>query len=530
MAECASSEQWLSIVAQAWEQADDSEALVELISAKLSGVAGERKPMVTALAAGMAELVQYAKSPSEAGWTAVDEEREAVEMSRRVVRPLYEARLQRRLDELDERGSGRSVCAGCQEVARSQGRRRRGWASLLGPLSLRRRYAHCAKCERGVAPAQHALGLPEARFTPRLAEVVTMVASTVPHEMACTLVSKMCGVSLSKKAVEDLVEQRGGQVLEQLEQDAKQWAAYDETGLPKPATDAVPSEPQMQPATETDVAYIEMDGVIPVTREQIAWSDLSAKQRKQLEQAKQDKARGGKGRRYTIVGREVKNAVLYTAADCAQESPQRGCLLRKRYVSLLGTWTAFAAMLWVELARLRFERAKLVVILSDGAEWIRSLAAWLPFETLLILDLYHVKHRILEVAQLLWGKGSAPAQAWAHAQYTRIESDQALMVIDALRFVDPPTQAAADKVEELRDLPAQQPRPDALLGLPRAWPTHFVRSRRKRQLPRHRPAAQMPGHEVGRTRRPPHGRPACRPLQRPMGGPNPPAPGRVATA
>jgi len=450
MAECASSEQWLSIAAAAWESADSPEARVELIAEKLGAVAGVDQPMVAALAAGIAELVEYAQGPLEESWTAVEEEREAVEMSRRVVRPLYEARLQRRLDGLDERGAGHSVCPKCQRVAESQGRRRRGWASLLGPLGLRRRYAYCAQCKKGVSPAQKALGLPDGRFTPRLAEVTTMMATTVPHEMARTLVSKVCGVELSKKAIEDMVEERGDRVLEQLEGDAERWAPYDETGLPKPANEPVPPDPQMQPASEADVAYIEMDGVIPITREEVPLSDLSAKERKQLEEAKQAKARGGKGRRYTIVGREVKNAVLYTAADCAQESPQRGCLLRKRYVSLLGPWMAFAALLWVELTRLRFERAKLVVILGDGAEWIRSLAAWLPFEPLLILDLYHVKHRILEVAHLLWGPGSARAQRWAHAQYERIESDRALMVIDALRFASPPTQAAADKVEELK--------------------------------------------------------------------------------
>jgi len=124
----------------------------------------------------------------------------------------------------------------------------------------------------------------------------------------------------------------------------------------------------MEPVDEGDVAYIEMDGVIPITRQEVPLSELSAKDRDQLEEAKRTKARGGEARRYTIVGREVKNAVLYTAADFAQESPQRGCLLRKRYVSLLGTWTAFAALLWVELTRLRFERAKLVVILSVRRE------------------------------------------------------------------------------------------------------------------------------------------------------------------
>jgi len=447
-----SSREWLSIVADAVEQTDGSApAIRQFIETQLGVEAGgSKRPMAVAFAAGVAELAQYAGGPWNEERTAVEEEREALEVARRAVCPILEARLQGRIDQLDAVWNGCSRCDKCGGPVESKGRRERGWGSTLGGLSLSRRYVHCEECGQGGSPALKAIGLPKGHFTAHLEEVATLMATTVPYEMACALLSKLCGVELSKKALEGMTEERGRAVLEQLEADAERFAPYDESGLPKPTPVVPPPDPEMESAAETDVAYIEMDGVLPITREEVPLSELSDKDREQLEEAKQAKARGGKARRYTIVGREVKNAVLYTAADCAQESPQRGCLLRKRYVSLLGTWTAFAALLWVELTRLRFERAKLVVILSAGADWIRSLAAWLPFEPLLILDLYHVEHRVLEVAHLLWGQGSARAQCWAHEQYARIEADQALMVIDALRFITPPTQKAAEKVDELK--------------------------------------------------------------------------------
>ncbi len=447
-----SSREWLSIVLQAFDETDGSvPAIRQYIEAQLGvDAAGSRRSMVVAFAAGVAELASYAAGPWNEDRTAVEEEREALEVARRAVCPILEARLQARIDRLDAVWSGCHRCEGCDGAVESKGQRERGWGSTLGGLTLRRRYVYCEECRQGGSPVLKAIGLPKGHFTAHLEEVATLMAATVPYEMACALLSTLCGVELSKKALEDMTEERGRAVLEQLRADAERFAPYDETGLPKPTPVVPPPDPEMAPAVATDVAYIEMDGVLPITRQEVPHEELSAKERKQLEAAKQAKARGGKARRYTIVGREVKNAVLYTADDCAQESPQRGCLLRKRYVSLLGSWTAFAALLWVELTRLRFERAKLVVILSDGAEWIRSLAAWLPFEPLLILDLYHVKHRVLEVAHLLWGHGSAQAQRWAHEQYARIEADQALMVIDALRFVNPPTQNAAEKVNELK--------------------------------------------------------------------------------
>ena len=73
-----------------------------------------------------------------------------------------------------------------------------------------------------------------------------------------------------------------------------------------------------------------------------------------------------------------------------------------QYVSHLGDWFTFTLLLWVAMLRRRFDQAEQLVIISDGAEWIRSLGNWLPIPTLLILDLFHVKHRIWEVAHSVY--------------------------------------------------------------------------------------------------------------------------------
>jgi len=198
-----------------------------------------------------------------------------------------------------------------------------------------------------------------------------MMATTVPFGMATSLVEKLCGIEVSVKGVEEMVERRAESVLRLDEEEAKRCAPFDERGLPvstqQRPVDTVPKGEAPQ------VAYLEVDGVIPITREELTGKELTAAERRRLQRAKKAKARGGKGRRYHIVGREVKNAVLYDGKDCAAESPGRGCLLKKTYVSHLGDWLTFVALLWVAMIRLRYEQAKLLVILSDGADWIRSV-------------------------------------------------------------------------------------------------------------------------------------------------------------
>lgn len=261
------------------------------------------------------------------------------------------------------------------------------------------------------------------------------MATTVPFGMATELVAKLCGIEASIKAVQDMTERRGEAVLALDTEQAETCAPFDETGLSVPTQERPPDT--VKEAAAPEVAYVEMDGVVPITREELTGKELTPAERRRQQRAKNAKARGGKGKRYRIVGREVKNAVLYDGKDCAAESPGRGCILAKSYVSFLGEWGPFAALLWVAMLRLRFDQAKLLVVLSDGAEWVRSICKWLPVPTLLILDLFHVKHRVWEVAHSLYGEHSPKAAQWAHVQCDRIEAGNARKVTEALRFLRP---------------------------------------------------------------------------------------------
>jgi hypothetical protein len=244
-----------------------------------------------------------------------------------------------------------------------------------------------------------------------------------------------------------MVERRAQQLETTLHQEGEQYAHCDDTGLPvqtqQRPDDCVPTAPK--------VAYLEMDGVVPMTREELLAEELTTEDKKRERQAKRDKTRGGRGRRYRLVGREVKNAVLYTADACATESDSRNCLTDKRYVSHLGHWQTFAQLVWVEILRQRFDQAKTLVILSDGAEWIRSLAAWLPMPVRLILDLFHVKKRVWEVANALHGERTDAARQWAETQCQRVEAGAATDVIAALRFLRPRRKVVKQLVSELSE-------------------------------------------------------------------------------
>lgn len=430
---------------------DSTGSLLEAVARSIAGGSGAGRALVEhlgvpeKLAGRMSQaidgILEFAKAEADADGNAVDDEKAGIAAALRLAGPLVQVRMQRRLDALDAAQTEVALCPRCHGRAHSVGRPERGWTSLAGHLDLHRRVVECPPCEQQFSPSQRRMGLGDGDFTPRMEEVCTLLSTTVPHEMAVKLVQETLGVQVSEYGVQQMTERRGKALEQILSEEAAQQNPFTPTGLPC----SLPASEGKAP----EVAYLETDGVFPMTREELTGAQLSPADKARQTRAKKARARGGRGRRYQLVGKEVKNAVFYSGDDCAQESASRGCLLDKRYVSHLGDWRVFATLVWAMIRARGYDRAKLLVLLSDGSEWIRSLAGWLPVPVFLILDLFHVKHRIWEVANLVYGDRTPAAQKWAGAQCDRVEAGNATEVIEALRFLRPSGKEAGQRVAEL---------------------------------------------------------------------------------
>ncbi|MBO0859045.1 MAG: ISKra4 family transposase [Chloracidobacterium sp.] len=378
-------------------------------------------------------IASYAFTELEADTSALDEERLGVKVALQSIRPVLQTRLQQRLDKADER-LAKVKCPTCGRSCESQGRRERGWQSTVGKLRLKRRYGWCECCKGGCAPAQKQVGLPEGDSTAGLKEVTTLMATTVPHEMAKNVLQKLLGLEISEQLIKSNVERRAAEVIRLQDEEAREIKEYEEKWGKSP-----PYITEQAPKHEIEVAYLEMDGVLVMAREE-----------KTETEGKIKGGRGGPGRKYSVGGREVKNAVLYEGAACGRESERRGIILRKSYVSSLGDWMSLAVLIWAMMLKQGLNRAKLLVVLSDGAEWIRSLCKWLPVNVFLILDLYHVKHKIWETAGDIYGEGTVAAKEWAKEQCERIEQGLAVKVIESLEFLKGSHPKAREKIESLQ--------------------------------------------------------------------------------
>jgi len=252
--------------------------------------------------AGCDAVAEYAMAELDDEGESLTEEDGALAASRRAFRPLLEVRLQEQVRRIDGAHEPVPRCEvpQCGKPMHSKGLRKRGWMSSFGPIQLIRRWSVCDHAGHGPgrSRAEERLLLPDGPFRAKLSESVTALATTVPHGMACQLAERLLGVEVSEHAVQDEVEERAASLVAADEGEAQEFPPFEESGLerevPRPLAE-VPQPP--------GVAYVEVDGVLPMTREETPEGSRPVAG-----------VRGGKGRRYKLEGKEVKNAVLNTDA------------------------------------------------------------------------------------------------------------------------------------------------------------------------------------------------------------------------
>ena len=381
-------------------------------------------------------MAEYLISEHLEGEDSINEEKAAQQAAKEVFRGLLEVRLQEKIDRIDEKNKRKPCCPKCGKEAKSAGKRTRNWLSSFGNLSLKRRRSICEE-HGSFSFAEQELLLPQGDYTARLSELMTLLGTTVPEGTASQLIGTFLGVEVGKHGIQGELHERGIKVIDLQKAESQSCNPWYDNGFARKT-----ERPEPSVAQAPQLAYLEIDGVLPLVRE--------VDEERSKRPNPSEKARGGKGLRYDVGGKEVKNAILYVGDDCVEESPSRGCILDKHYVSHLGHWKPFALMLWAAMLPLRFDEAGTLVVLSDGANWIRKLAQWLPCGVFMILDLYHAKKRLWEVARSIYGDKTTETAVWAKKRCKEIENGNVQKVIDRLcRLKNIVNENAAEKIEEL---------------------------------------------------------------------------------
>jgi hypothetical protein len=249
------------------------------------------------------------------------------------------------------------------------GYRDKTFDTVLGPVTVTRAWYHCAECGRGLAPRDAELGVTGTSMSPGLAAMNDLAATAGPFAGAARLLEEIGGVTLTVKRVERTAEASGAAVA----------AAGRERALLTAARKLVPLPPSPLP----DKLYAAIDGTgVPMTGRETA-------------------GRQGKGEDGRARTREVKLGVFFTQDELDKD----GYPVRDRAsTSVIATFEpapVFADLVKAEGIRRGADHVRQLTVLGDGAAWIWGTAtAKFPRATQ-IVDLFHAREHLHDLARKL---------------------------------------------------------------------------------------------------------------------------------
>jgi len=241
--------------------------------------------------------------------------------------------------------------------------------TVLGPVRLRRAWYHCAGCGHGFAPRDDQLGVAGQGMSAGLRKMTARAAAAVPFAAAARLVGELAGITLTGKRAGRRAEADGQAAARVIEAEAAAVTAGQL--IPMPPAGPVP-----------DKLYVAIDGTgVPMV-------------------AAQTEGRAGKGEDGRARTREVKMAAVFTQTRLDEDGYPVRDPGSSSYLATFAPAPEFGILMAAEARRRGAGHIRQLTILGDGAVWIWNLAAQHFPEATQIVDLFHAREHLHELANL----------------------------------------------------------------------------------------------------------------------------------
>jgi hypothetical protein len=297
----------------------------------------------------------------------------------------------------------RTVACPCGQQAHYHQLRTKPLLTAVGLAEVSRPYYWCPTCHAGQFPADRELDIENTECSPGVRRMQALLGQAVPFERGREQLQVLAGLEVTAKSVERTAEALGAEMV-QREQKESQQAVQ----LPLPT---VPGEP-------IPILYVQMDGTgIPVVK-------------------KETVGRQGKIAGLPAHTREVKLGCVFTQTTWDKQGYPIRAPDSTTYTGAVETAEEFGRRLFREAWTRGWSRARLRVVMGDGAEWIWKLTAEHFSDALQIVDLYHARQHLWEVARTLYPNQTVPQKAWMRVHQKRfLDRGKIEKLVDALRGI-----------------------------------------------------------------------------------------------
>ncbi len=289
--------------------------------------------------------------------------------------------------------------------------------TVLGPIRLRRAWYHCQQCGHGQAPLDDRLAVTGQSLTPGLRAMLDRVGAAAPFTPATKLLTDLTGIDLTVKRVERAAEADGTAAETKLRADTQ--AILTHQVIPLPPAEPIP-----------DKLYLAIDGTgVPIT-------------------AAETQDRAGKGADGRARTRETKLAALFTQTRLDDDGHPIRDPDSTSYAATLQPVGVFTNLVTAEARRRGADHIRQLVVLGDGAHWIWNLANTCFPEATQIVDLYHAREHLHDLADHLGFLHSDPHR-WLADRLTELDNGDIEAIVAAAHAYRLTGNLAAQRAKDL---------------------------------------------------------------------------------
>ncbi len=312
----------------------------------------------------------------------------------------------------------RNVPCSCGQAAHYHQLRTKPVLTAVGWAEVSRPYYWCPACHAGQFPADRELDIENTECSPGVRRMQALLGQAAPFEQGREQLQVLAGLEVTAKSVERTAETLGAEMV-QREQKENEQALQ----LPLPT---VTGEP-------IPILYVQMDGTgIPVVKKETL--------------GRQGKIAGQPART-----RQVKLGCVFTQATWAKDGYPIRDPDSTTYTGGIETAEEFGRRLYREAWKRGWSRAQKQAVIGDGAEWIWNLAALHFPGAVEIVDLYHARQHLWDLARQLYSDDPAKLKAWIKIHQRLLDQGKIEKLVAVLRVLPARHPASAQKIRTEAD-------------------------------------------------------------------------------
>ena len=286
--------------------------------------------------------------------------------------------------------------------------------TAVGKVPVSRPYYLCPHCHAGQFPADVELDIEHTEFSPGVRRMQAVVGQEAPFDHGRQQLKLLADLEVTAKTVERTAEAIGEDI-----------AAHEQVEIQR----AMQLDLPIVIGKPIPILYVQMDGTgVPVVK-------------------KETLDRLGKTEGQPPHTREAKLGCVFTQTGWDQEGYPIRDPDSTTYTGAIETAEEFGKRIYLEAWNRGWSRAEKKVVMGDGAEWIWNLAEPYFPGAIQIVDLYHARQHLWELARKLHPNEPVSQDAWIKIHQRRLlDQGKIEKLVDAIRAIDTTNPELAEKL------------------------------------------------------------------------------------